>query len=77
MPKGDAFERKVRKCTLYGNGSCVPQLIHIDDAAKLLRAQHRAYVKIVRDAFKEGKAVYMTGAQASENVLRRLNARAK
>lgn len=51
MPrKPDRFERDIRKCTLYGNGSCTPKLISIHDAVVLLRKEHRWVERLVKKA---------------------------
>ena len=45
--KPDRWERMVRRCLLYGYGSCVTKLVSMAYAIKLLRQQHAWMVRML------------------------------
>lgn len=49
----DRFERVVIKCSLYGNGSCVPDLVSVVDAIGLLRKEHRWVERMITTEKRE------------------------
>ena len=83
--KGDTFERKVEKYRkAYELPGANAFLFTESDVLKLLRAQHRAYVRMVKKDLKiyeqagqKFSTQYMWKAAALRDILRKLNARAK
>jgi hypothetical protein len=73
MPKGDAFERKVQRITKSDIDVGYPAFLFPQDVLKLLRAQHRATVRMV----KRESENHPHSTLYRDCLLDKLNARAK
>ena len=67
MPKGDAFERKVKK-VIHKDGMGY-QYVSPANAAKLLRAQHRAMVRMVKKEFSKMEAITLDRTNSNGRIV--------